>query len=152
MGYRIVEVELSETIGGVGLEPEHSGVGLVCRWHGRLVGFIMYQARSGLSAPQVEALVEERLAFDILRMRAADAMSPHWPAPAPPSAVPLSIAICTKDRAQRLERLLVSLDRVVPTSRFKSLEILVIDNASVDDSTRKVAEICMRSFAMCASR
>jgi glycosyltransferase involved in cell wall biosynthesis len=140
MGYRIVEVELSETIGGVGLEPEHSGVGLVCRWHGRLVGFIMYQARSGLSAPQVEALVEERLAFDILRMRAADAMSPHWPAPAPPSAVPLSIAICTKDRAQRLERLLVSLDRVVPTSRFKSLEILVIDNASVDDSTRKVAE------------
>ena len=123
---------------------------LICRWHGRLVGFwsgARSPARSGLSAPEVEALIEERLAFDILRMRAADALSRTGTrVSAAACGVSLSIAICTKDRAQRLERLLVSLDRVVPTSRFESLEILG-DRQRFGDDRRKVA-VSVRSVRL----
>ena len=141
MGYRIVEVELSSAIEGVPLASGQSGVGLVCRWHGRLVGFIMtpVPGGTGLSAAAVERLVEERLAFELLRVRTEEVIAIRSPAGPMREPVSLSIAICTKDRAERLERLLASLDAVAPTSRFKSLEILVIDNASVDDSTQRVA-------------
>lgn len=140
MGYRIVEIELSRPVAAVPLEPSHSGVGLICRWHGRLVAFVMYRTTgSEMSASAVEQLLQERVGFELLRMRTEEAIalgSPPAPAPAP---VSLTIAICTKDRAERLERLLVSLDAVARTSKFRSLEILVVDNASVDDSTRRVA-------------
>jgi GT2 family glycosyltransferase len=49
----------------------------------------------------------------------------------------LSIAICTKDRAKRLARLLGSLQGVKDASRFRTTEILVIDNASIDGATRE---------------
>ncbi len=47
----------------------------------------------------------------------------------------LTIAICTKDRAVRLSRLLASLTAILGRSSFADTEILVIDNASVDGAT-----------------
>ena len=92
-----------------------------------------------LGAAEIEALIRERVASDLVRIRVEDALAKQSPAVSPPKPVSLTIAICTKDRPIRLERLLKSLDVVTPTSRFEALEILVIDNASVDDSTRLVA-------------
>ncbi len=141
MGYRIVEVELSNAIEAVSLDPGHSGVGLICRWRGRLVGFIMQESAPGLemTSTAVERLISERVALDLLRVRLEEKLSQRAPIRALPQPVALTIAICTKDRPVRLDRLLSSLDVVAATSRFGSLEILVIDNASVDDSTRLVA-------------
>lgn len=143
MGYRIVEVELSREVEGVSLESGQSGVGLICRWHGRLIGFLMQPVPGGsdMSSTAVEQLLQERLAFELLRVRTEDAIAISSPAVPVRQTVSLTIAICTKDRAERLERLLASLDAVVPTSRFRSLEILVVDNASIDDSTRRVANL-----------
>lgn len=139
MAYRIVEIELSRPIEAVTIEPGHSGIGFICRWQGRLVGFFMHFTPGSMSAAAVERLVQERIGFELLRMRTEEAMARRVARPTPPEPISLSIAICTKDRAERLERLLVSLDAVVPSSRFRSLEILVIDNASVGDGTRQAA-------------
>ena len=51
----------------------------------------------------------------------------------------LSVAICTKDRARRVSRLLAALEEVRKGSPFPSVEIIVVDNASVDASTREAA-------------
>jgi glycosyltransferase involved in cell wall biosynthesis len=52
----------------------------------------------------------------------------------------LSIAICTKDRAERLSRLLHSLEAVRNNSPFGQVEIVVVDNASTDSATREAVE------------
>ena len=95
MGYRIVEVELSKAIEGVALDPGHSGVGLICRWHGRLVGFIMQAlpaTTTELGAAEVEVLIRERVAFDLVRIRVEDALAEQSPSAPPPPPVSLTIA------------------------------------------------------------
>lgn len=141
MGYQIVDVDLAQPLPEVRLAPQHSGIGLLARWHGRPVGFAMRSASPGavLSAAELEGYAGERFGLELLRVRAEQALAARRPAPPVPAPVSLSIAICTKDRAQRLRRLLASLDAVRARSRFERLEILVVDNASVDASTREAA-------------
>jgi glycosyltransferase involved in cell wall biosynthesis len=52
-----------------------------------------------------------------------------------PEQVDVSLVICTKDRAESLKSCLASLDHL----RCKPAEIIVVDNATKDDSTRKAA-------------
>jgi len=93
-------------------------------------------AGSTLSPAELEALAGQRFALELLRLRAEQALAPRWRRAEPPAPVSLTVAICTKDRAVRLRRLLASLDALRAGSRFAELEILVVDNASVDASTR----------------
>ena len=41
MGYKIVDVELSHPLAPIALAQHQDGVGLIARWHNRLVGFEM---------------------------------------------------------------------------------------------------------------
>jgi len=142
MPYRIVDLELSQPLSALALGPEQDGFGLIARWQGRLVGFVMKSAAPGVTMAEdaLRALVEREFGTRILAVKAEAALDERWPRLAPDGAPSLSIAICTKDRAPRLRRLLGSLDAVRSTSRFRSLEILVVDNASVDSSTRDAAQ------------
>jgi glycosyltransferase involved in cell wall biosynthesis len=140
MGYRLVDVELSRPAAKVQLAPEQSGIGLLCRWHGRLVGFTMERTAPGtlLDGAALEDIAQLRFAMRLLQLKAEQALEPSSARPPAREPVSLSIAVCTKDRAQRLRRLLLSLRDVVSRSRFRAVEVLVIDNASVDSSTRDV--------------
>ena len=141
MSYRIVEIELSQPLPELELKPEQDGFGLIARFRDRLIGFVLHPAPPGstLNPLELQRLVDSRFAMAVLETtteamlaqrirRAGDG--------APPS---LTIAICTKDRAQRLQRLLASIDAVRSKSRFRSVEVLVVDNASVNDATRRAA-------------
>lgn len=55
---------------------------------------------------------------------------------APVMADTVSVVICTRDRPQELERCLKSLPQQIRTPD----EVIVVDNASIGDATRKVAE------------
>ena len=142
MAYRLVQLELSQPIPAIPLAPEEDGVGLVARHEGRLVGFRMLPrpAGEGLSAEAVRAVCDAEFALPLAAIRARQTLADRWDlAPASP-APSLSIAICTKDRAARLARLLRSLEAVRGGSSFAGLEILVVDNAPSDESTREAVE------------
>ena len=138
MAHRIVELELSEPLTSIALAPEQDGLALLARWKGRLAGFHMASAASGhvFSTDEVQALCTKRFGRRLLALEVESALARRWSNDAVSLAPSLSIAICTKDRAQRLARLLSSLVPVISASCFRSTEVVVIDNASVDSATR----------------
>ena len=141
MPYRIVEIELSEAPASVRLGVHQDGFALIARWKGRLAGFHMASAAPGavISTEQVTELCSRQFGRRVLALEIEAALARRWHNDRNPPAPSLSIAICTKDRAKRLARLLGSLQGVKDASRFRTTEILVIDNASIDGATRETA-------------
>jgi glycosyltransferase involved in cell wall biosynthesis len=137
MAYRIVEIELSEPLPLITLAADQDGLAVLARWKGRLAGFHMASAAPGytFSTDEIRALCTKRFGRRLLALEVESALTQRWPIGevCTPS---LSVAICTKDRAQRLARLLGSLVPVIGASPFRTTEVLVIDNASVDSATR----------------
>jgi glycosyltransferase involved in cell wall biosynthesis len=140
MAYRLVEFELSKPLSAIELTPGENGIGLIGRWRDQLIGFEMIAAPPGstFSAEELAILADRRFASRVLvaMMEAELTLSAtdHPPLPS------LSIAICTKDRAKRLSRLLNSLEAVRWNSPFSQVEIVVVDNASADSATREAVE------------
>jgi glycosyltransferase involved in cell wall biosynthesis len=143
MPYKLLEVELSGTIPAINVASNETGLGLIARWHGRLVGFVMLPVKFGGPIPS-QALnnIFDEFAHRVLALRLEIDLTRT--SPTKDLRLPsLSIVICTKDRAQRLNRLLASLQAPCQRSEFPHTEIVVVDNASVDPSTKDVA----RNFA-----
>jgi len=130
--YGLYEFELDALPARLMLSSGEAGMGVVMRDRGRLVGFKMIgrsdlDAAGGLAAARL--LDEEvREAVAIERLRAE--LGP--PADAAPT---LTVAICSKDHWNWVERLLASLE---PLRGEEPFEVLVVDNASSDDRTRAV--------------
>src|SRR5262245_27634309 len=139
MPYRIVEIELSEPPRPFTLGAGDDGFALIARWRDRLAGFHMASATPGssLSTEALTALCAKHFSRQALTIEAEGDLLRRWSDDRQPAPPPLTIAICTKDRAKRLAGLLESLQRVTAASRFRATEILVIDNASVDSATRE---------------
>jgi len=137
MRFAIRDVELSQPLQAIDLAPEEVGIALIGRWQERLVGFRMVRAegRRSISAEALTAIADEAFAMPVLTA-IIEREQPRPPSRALPT---LTLAICTKDRAVRLARLLATLVEVRDRSPFAATEILVIDNAPSDDSTREVA-------------
>jgi glycosyltransferase involved in cell wall biosynthesis len=144
MAYRIVDLEIARPLADVELAPGEEGFALIARWHGRIIGFVMKRKPRayGISEAELRELIERDFGVRILAVELERVLNEHWPRPTQSRPPSLTIAVCTKDRAVRLKRLLTSLDVVRSDSPFRSLEVIVVDNASVDPETREVA----RSF------
>ncbi len=140
MPYRIVDLELSEPLPELVPEGVEDGFALVGRWHGRPVGFTLQPVPPGgtLSPRALRQAVEREFTRKVLALEVEAELSGRWPHPDPGPAPSLTVAVCTKDRPQGLARLLESLEVLRPASPFRSLEGLVVDNASADAATREV--------------
>jgi len=141
MRYRNVDVELSDPIAAIDLDRDQSGIGLLVRWQGRLVGFSLepLELGSAISTEALTLIIERRFTSALLRVRSEAFIAAGRPLARDHRPVTLSVAICTKDRAQRLRRLLSSLKAALSEgSPFATVEVIVVDNASVDDQTRDV--------------
>ena len=126
MAYRLTEIDLTEPLADIPLEPHEEGVGLVARWQGRLVGFEMIPAKGEkvISAERLARIADQHYVQRILAAKLEDELADREPLPV--SVMPgLSIAICTKDRAERLTRLLASIGKVLEGSVFSFVEIIV---------------------------
>lgn len=140
MAYKISEIELSAPRVPIVLDADQDGFALVARWQGHLAGFHMEPAAPGstVTAETLGALCNRQFSRRVVAMEVQAALLRRLDDEAPP--VPsLTIAICTRNRSARLARLLGSLEPVRRASRFRTTEILVVDNASVDDATRRAA-------------
>ena len=138
MAYKLVEIELSEPLAAITLASDQDGCGLIARWRERLIGFHLVALAPGstLSAEQLEAIADENFAAGVLAAKIEDALRVISRSDSQRGR--LSIAICTKDRAARLGRLLDALNRLAPEPTFAEIEVIVVDNASVDAETRDV--------------
>lgn len=136
MRYKIAEFELSRPIEPLVIADNESGAGIIARLDGRLIGFHMMPLRSGtrLSVEATEELLDNVFAHAVLRSRIEDELAAGTPDCT--AALPgLTIAICTKDRAERLSRLLASLAPLTAGSPFAFTEVLVVDNAPSNAAT-----------------
>jgi glycosyltransferase involved in cell wall biosynthesis len=123
--------------------PGRTGLGLIFR-HGTCpLGFVMTPATAGsrFDTEMLLALAGPDVAErEIDRALRAGRQTPGAALPLPS----LTVAICTKDRPERLRRLLDSLLPVIERSPFAATSVLVIDNASETDQTRQVCEAVAR--------
>lgn len=131
MPYALIEIEFTETRVPVRLGATDTGIAIVSRRDGFVVGFSLHARAPGTT------LVSEEL------RELAD------PAPVMPSQIPaaaagapsITVAICTHDRTGLLRSCLGSLLALADGP----FEILVVDNAPSDDGTRAlVAETGVR--------
>ena len=137
MGYLLHDLELSRPIEQVQLASDRFGIAIVARWHGKPIGFHLESCFPGalLSADKIEAIADRHFAAAMLAARVETAFA----TPAQTTGPSLTIAICTRNRAERLARLLASLTRASPNPTFPSVELLVIDNGSTDHTREAVA-------------
>jgi GT2 family glycosyltransferase len=146
MATAIRNLELSDPISAIDGLAHYQRIMLVARWHGRVVGRVFVPLQDGqLDASSIERVVgaslqdagwlrwlEERLAWD--EREATD--------PRPASA---TVAICTRERPGDLQQALTA----VSALRGSDHDVLVVDNAPVSDSTRRVVQEFPRVRYVC---
>lgn len=124
----------------------HRSARVLVRLHGEPLGYVPAAlGADGVDAEAVAQAATERFADRITAHLTAEGRSPvasSYP-PAGPRCPqrggaedPVSVVVCTRDRSARLVACLDALRRL----DHPRLEILVVDNAPSDDSTRRVVE------------
>lgn len=132
MSYAIVELDAAALPERVACPPDRTGLALRFREQGRVIGAVMRPCAPGTVLDR--AAIGDWAGADLAERRLALALEPATDEAGPlPS---LTVAICTKDRAVRLARLLDALEPVVAAAPFAATRVVVVDNASVDAATR----------------
>lgn len=138
MAYAIADLELTAPLPDLALGEHEDGVFLLLRVRGRPVHYAMHALRPGarldhlelgrlLGRPAVHAVLEESLRAE-LRPSVA------------PRPVDLTVAICTRARANLLATCLRSLLALRPDDPVdpRQFEVLVVDNDPPDDATERL--------------
>ena len=144
MAYRIVEIEVTQPLPDITLQGRENGLGILLRRNGRPVAFWMQarRRRSRLDALELSRLIAEKAGAKLLAENIRDELRARatLTAPATPAAPSVCIAVCTKDRPRLLERCLRSILAIEREGLGASVQVLVVDNAPSDKSTRELVE------------
>ena len=153
MAYLLTEIEVAGPLPHIRLGGDDGGLAVVLRQKGRLVDFWMepLPGSSEVPAHEVRSMIESRSPQKLLMERLREQL----PCPSHPQSIPsLTIAICTKDRADYVARCLASLEKMEasPYGPPTFVEILIVDNAPSDDRTRTLAEAHSGVRYVCESK
>jgi GT2 family glycosyltransferase len=133
----MLDIDLVHRPAAIDLEGR-GGVAVRVRRHGRIVGYVLRAIEGGgvLAAEAVDDLLARGAAVDIVR----EALERELRGDLVPGAggPSMTVAVCTRDRAERLRRCLASVRRAA-TDRT-GVEVVVVDNAPSDGSTRAAVE------------
>ncbi len=136
MSYIIAEIELTQPLPTLAIPEGDSGVALIVRRAGRLIGFLMhaFPAEGQLGSAEAGAPADGQLN---LQQHEDPPLEPTSPAAlaAPPS---ITVAICTKDNPRDLAACLARLLAVGGAEPEGPAEILVVDNAPSDSRTSEL--------------
>jgi glycosyltransferase involved in cell wall biosynthesis len=137
--YQLFDIEATDPVLGLTVSPTDTGAAVLVRRRGIPVGFWMQPVAGpdDLSATAVAKRIAGHAGEKIAAEEHREGMGPR------PRAVPLplvTIAICTRDRPDGVERLLQSLSGQAASLPEGSagLEIIVVDNAPSDERTREL--------------
>lgn len=132
MGYGLRTLELTDLPPRIVPGPDESGLGVILRDRGRIVGFKLLGKKNFATHEGIDpaSLIDREVREAISVRRLRDEMNePPTPAPS------VTVAICSKDRWDWVDRLLTSLASLRAECDF---DVLVIDNASSDERMRGV--------------
>jgi glycosyltransferase involved in cell wall biosynthesis len=138
--YKYAEIDLLKPLDPLTLGPDETGLAVLARFGDRIAGFNLKPLPTGTSftSTTLAELLRDWFGIDLIASHLEGQLSI---APANDLPLPnLTIAICTHNRAERLIRLLDSLMVLSDVPDAPPHEILVIDNASPGDETRKTTE------------
>jgi glycosyltransferase involved in cell wall biosynthesis len=138
MGLPIFEIEITQPLPNLQLADHQPGFAIVVRRCDRPIGFILQPNVSEklISATELDRLIGEEIGPKVLQETLREEL--HWTTSITDYPT-LSIAICTKDRPALVERCLRSLQSVV-AAHVSAIELLVVDNAPSDNSTKILVE------------
>jgi O-antigen biosynthesis protein len=146
---KLVDVELSTPPQPIENTGGYRKLRALVRLHGTPVGCVeLPLPDGGLSAADLRRVVLRRLIWPVIRHHLRDTIEeplpphgidieklPEIPHPAPDNKLPLiTVAVCTRDRAEDLELCLESLVRL----NYPRLDILVVDNAPSSDAGKRL--------------
>ncbi|NJL21212.1 MAG: glycosyltransferase [Leptolyngbyaceae cyanobacterium SM1_3_5] len=136
MSYAIVDLEVTQPLPTLTIPPGKTGIALVVRCHDRPVGLLLKSLPAGAIAPgELADWIARELGAKLLQERIREEIAISTKPVDFPS---LTVAICTKDRPDYVQRLLRSLLPLQQNQDISRFEILVVDNAPSNDRTQAV--------------
>lgn len=131
MPYLIQELELNQPLPTLKTGENQTGFAFIIRQRDRAIGFLLQPMlpNTSLSETDLHTLLDQHLSFKILQEKIRPELKLSTPSQPFPS---LTVAICTKDRPNYLQRCLTPLCALQQTSAF---DILVVDNAPSNKQT-----------------
>ncbi|PSB19611.1 hypothetical protein C7B76_07105 [filamentous cyanobacterium CCP2] len=140
MTYRIVEIEVTEPLPKLVLKSGETGFAFLLRRKGRAIGFLMRSYSEGtILCPDMlsEWIVQDlktKLLQENIREELLPSVQGHLSFPS------LTVAICTKDRPDNVDRCLKALLKLQQPrgDRPPQFQILVVDNAPSNDRTQNL--------------
>lgn len=134
MRYQITSLDVSQLPATFRGAAGFDGVAFVLRRDDMPVGFFMQALKPG------EEIQPAALAARISACTAAAESEPatYVPPDCALGQISLTIAICTRDRPERLSRCLRSLESALQFASVDNVQILVVDNAPPDQRTREL--------------
>ena len=140
---KVLEIDLDQLLVGFSGLEGYNSIRAVIRWHGDPVGYIDAPLCNGhCSASTIRAAILRAHSHKLLQsMVRRDLDTPLKATGDTDSAAPadntlVTVAVCTRDRAEQLKDCLTSLTRLA----YSNVEILVVDNAPGTDETRKLVQ------------
>lgn len=145
----ICQVELSAPLNSIRVDPDANRCMVIFRWRGRVVGRTVVPARAGrITIPQLEDAVRQMPSFPALEAYLHEMLGHDVRRRAGVEMPSVSVAICTRERPEDLERAL----RAVEALRPAPLEVIVVDNAPVTGVTREVVAAAPFARYVCEER
>lgn len=145
---KVLSLELGDPIDDINGLDGYSSLRALLRWHTEPVGYIDVPLRQGMcSATTLKAAIARTQSYKLLQTVTRDELDSIIN-PAPPADDPdngtsdsshrlsVSVAVCTRDRADQLRDCLASLRTLV----HPDIEILVVDNAPSTNQTRDLVQ------------
>jgi glycosyltransferase involved in cell wall biosynthesis len=138
--YSQFDIEVTHQVNDLILTPGDAGAAILVRRKGAPIAFWMQEANGSerVEAGELARKISAEAADKILAAAILEELMP----PSPRRPLPLvTIAICTKDRTDGVQRLLSSLEgqAMALPEGSGGLDILVVDNAPSDERTRELA-------------
>ena len=139
MSYRWLDLDLDAPFPAVALEAGETGWAVLVRRDGRPVAFWIEPVAPGtrLSAEALAERVAREVGANALRASLRQAITLQET----PTLPALTVAVCTRDRPERLARCLDALEAVEVPAGLERPEVLVVDNAPPDARTRDLVAV-----------
>lgn len=135
MAYAFADIEVTQPLPSVALSADETGLAVLVRRNGRPLGFWMEERPGGsrLSEQELATRIASRVGTKLVQEALRESLPPSDSSPFPS----LTVAVCTKDRPERLARCLRSILDVDVPDGVAVPELLIVDNAPSDDRTRE---------------
>ena len=138
MSYRLLDLDLDQPIPSVTLGAEETGLAVIARRNDCPVAFWIapHPAGSRVAPETISAGLASEAGHNLLRMAAEEEV----PRAGEMRSVSVTLAVCTHNRPERLERCLESIRALYVPSGAQRPTVLVVDNSPPDARAQAVAE------------